>query len=273
MIIWHLLQFVFCADIIPAAPKETKAPFDPKAFAAKVLKEYKIAEKTIDHIDAATFQQTAVGDWLIFYGDANCGHCQLLTPVWLKLQIWAKETKSKFSIGKVECTTNTELCSGVDAFPMLRWYRDGELKDDKFDQRTFTKLKEFVTRTSKSYISPIQVEFANLNDKMKAETMENRSLNPEGKLVHLTADSFDERTKSEPWVIMFHAPWCGHCKGNPNYDVEFGPAYETVAGMLKYRANVAKVDCTTEKGIPHLTVSDMLSLFYQRIPDHCHVRL
>lgn len=35
----------------------------------------------------------------------------------------------------------------------------------------------------------------------------------ESEVIHLTAQSFDEYLKNEPSaLVMFYAPWCGHCK-------------------------------------------------------------
>jgi len=61
--------------------------------------------------------------------------------------------------------------------------------------------------------------------------------NPNGKIVHLTSADFEEKTADDMWFIMFHAPWCGHCK-------QLAPTWNSVAYHLKGQVNVGKVDCT-----------------------------
>jgi len=61
--------------------------------------------------------------------------------------------------------------------------------------------------------------------------------NPNGQIVHLTASDFEEKTANDMWFIMFHAPWCGHCK-------QLAPTWNSVAYHLKGEINVGKVDCT-----------------------------
>jgi len=61
--------------------------------------------------------------------------------------------------------------------------------------------------------------------------------NPKGQIVHLTKDDFDKKTAEDMWFIMFHAPWCGHCK-------QLAPTWNSVAYHLKDQINVGKVDCT-----------------------------
>jgi thiol-disulfide isomerase/thioredoxin len=44
------------------------------------------------------------------------------------------------------------------------------------------------------------------------------------------------------WLVKFYAPWCGHCK-------RLAPTWEELATKAKGSFNVAKLDCTTEKGM------------------------
>ncbi|KAJ3191426.1 hypothetical protein HK101_007720 [Irineochytrium annulatum] len=67
-------------------------------------------------------------------------------------------------------------------------------------------------------------------------------INPEGAVVHLTDKTFGPATKEAEWFVMFHAPWCGHCK-------HLAPTWEALAAKLKGKMNIAKVDCTTETAL------------------------
>lgn len=47
---------------------------------------------------------------------------------------------------------------------------------------------------------------------------------------------------SEPWLVDFFAPWCGHC-------VQFAPVYEQIAKALDGKVKLAKVDCDQWPGV------------------------
>ncbi|KAJ1543722.1 hypothetical protein HK405_009084, partial [Cladochytrium tenue] len=66
-----------------------------------------------------------------------------------------------------------------------------------------------------------------------------RPKNPSGEVVHLTDADFVSATNGTDWLVMFHAPWCGHCK-------HLAPTWEALARELQGTLDVGKVDCTTE---------------------------
>lgn len=62
-------------------------------------------------------------------------------------------------------------------------------------------------------------------------------------LTDFTSDSFDNLVKDEDdWFLMFHAPWCGHCK-------KFKPTFGKVATKYRGKINFGLVDCTKEKAL------------------------
>ncbi|KAJ3109954.1 hypothetical protein HDU96_007033 [Phlyctochytrium bullatum] len=69
--------------------------------------------------------------------------------------------------------------------------------------------------------------------------------NPDGVVVHLTDKTYPTLTKDADWFIMFHAPWCGHCKN-------MAPTWEQFAAKMKGKVNVGKVDCTTESNLQRM---------------------
>jgi protein disulfide-isomerase A5 len=65
-------------------------------------------------------------------------------------------------------------------------------------------------------------------------------------VLDLTAESFDEQVA---WhgapggaLVLFHAPWCGHCK-------KFMPTYEGASVALAEMCLVARVDASEERAL------------------------
>lgn len=66
--------------------------------------------------------------------------------------------------------------------------------------------------------------------------------------ISLTAERFKKEVvdfekkktiSNKPWFVMFHAPWCGHCK-------KLSPVWEEFYEDAGNRFDVGKVDCTDE---------------------------
>lgn len=65
----------------------------------------------------------------------------------------------------------------------------------------------------------------------------------------LTSETFEGRTQAATgattgdWLVMFFAPWCGHCvKAKPDFEA-FGKLWN------EHRVNSALVDCTTDESV------------------------
>src|SRR5699024_8643795 len=83
---------------------------------------------------------------------------------------------------------------------------------------------------------------------------------PESEVSHLTDENFDEFISSNPSVlVMFYAPWCGHCKAmKPDYmDAAVAIKDKSVDGAM------AAVDCTKNPQVAKkFDVSGYLTLKY-----------
>eukprot|EP00299_Pterocystis_sp_00344_P009539 c4049_g1_i1.p1 GENE.c4049_g1_i1~~c4049_g1_i1.p1 ORF type:complete len:295 (+),score=77.64 c4049_g1_i1:1-885(+) len=65
-------------------------------------------------------------------------------------------------------------------------------------------------------------------------------LGDDSSVVDLNDETFKATTAEGYWLVEYFAPWCGHCK-------KLAPTWEHLAKELKGKANIAKVDCTTNK--------------------------
>merc|ERR1712062_519344 len=88
-----------------------------------------------------------------------CGHCKRLAPTWEELAGKFAE-KAGVKIAKVDCTEdnnkNREICTaqGVNGFPTLNIYKDGEKVDEYNGKRAIDDLEAFVNK----HLEPVAKE-------------------------------------------------------------------------------------------------------------------
>lgn len=87
---------------------------------------------------------------------------------------------------------------------------------------------------------------ANLNGKSSSSQKKSSGSKggSNGKVIDLTEDSFSmvKNTTNKLYMVMFYAPWCGHCKS-------LKPKWEQAARQNSNDSLVfAKIDCTTQQG-------------------------
>ncbi|EGF79017.1 hypothetical protein BATDEDRAFT_26166 [Batrachochytrium dendrobatidis JAM81] len=233
----------------------------PKA----VTEAYLRAEKEILHLEQSSFQtKIQKGNWMIFYGATWCGHCQKFTPTWLELQkkVETDFKDSNFHVGKVECTLNADLCEQIAGFPTVYYYQDGkrvgdevvdqELPDllkfvkshawDKSGQPGLANLKDAELNAGKPNIALDQSPMEVLHAYAEQEIHPGADVNPTGLVTHMTRGTFASLTAERSWFVMFHAPWCGHCK-------TLAPIWDQVAEELKGQVDIGKVNCDEEKDL------------------------
>jgi len=222
--------------------------------------EYEEANKKLNFLNSQNFESSiSNGIWMVFFGATWCPHCRNLTPDWAKFQAEAeeKELESKFDfhIAKVECTESEDICRGQNlrGYPTIYLFNNGERKNEEPNERSPEYLMKFAEKNIGLYYEEnLKYGYKRLSEeKLTADLSEkvpleigkkNNKINPEGKIVHLTDETFQEAIDENTWFIMFHAPWCGHCR-------RFGPTWEEFAGKMKNKMNIGKVDCTAYQDI------------------------
>jgi len=65
-------------------------------------------------------------------------------------------------------------------------------------------------------------------------------------VVELREANFDELVygTSDVWLVLFYAPWCGHCK-------KIKPEWNEAASKLRGKVRFGKVDVTVQKQLGH----------------------
>lgn len=120
--------------------------------AEKVVVEEKAAEVFTITLDVDNYKDT-VKEGLAFvkFYAPWCGHCKRLAPTWDELSGAFSENKN-VKIGKVDCTSeenkNKELCNenGVNGFPTLILFKNGEKVSEYNGKRDLEDLKSFVSK-------------------------------------------------------------------------------------------------------------------------------
>lgn len=161
-----------------------------------------------------------------------CGHCQRLGPTWEQLAEMLNEEDSDIKIAKVDCTTESKVCSDQDVtgYPTLKFFKVGDSEGVKFrGTRDLPSLTTFI------------------NEQLREGDEEINEVNiPElvSGLIELTEDNFDKHTATGKHFIKFYAPWCGHCQ-------KLAPTWEQLAKTLEFETDVSigKVDCTQYRSV------------------------
>ncbi|KAK3580221.1 hypothetical protein CHS0354_012748 [Potamilus streckersoni] len=206
--------------------------------------------KKLVELDSANFEKvTERGDHFIKFYAPWCGHCQRLAPTWQELATSAHI--DGLMIEKVDCTAHRVVCDkfGVQVFPTLFWFRDGQKIDQYRGGRSLEELKNYATEMmEKKTGSPKEGNDAEVvPGKVIEEDLEEVNTDkdkPNETVLSLNKANFDETVSEDLTFIEFFAPWCGHCiKLAPTWD-ELGKKYADVEEI-----KIAKVDCTQERDL------------------------
>ena len=170
---------------------------------------------------------------LVMFYAPWCGHCKRMKP---DFQAAAKEVNGKAVMAAMDVNKGVnnpvKKAYNISGFPTLIYFEEGKEKF-KFNGRSKSEFVDFLT---KPY--PRDEPVAPATEKEYPWSDE------PSEVVHLTDDAFDAfMGEHDSVLVMFYAPWCGHCK-------KMKPEYVKAAADLKDKGisgKLAAVDVTKER--------------------------
>ncbi|CAK1554843.1 unnamed protein product [Leptosia nina] len=202
-------------------PKEQpRAPEPPESW----QEDTQLQHLTMETFDSMLQQ---VDSALVVFYAPWCGHCKNLKPNLVKAQDALKKQKIEGMIAVVDVTAEKELGSrfNVKGYPSTKYFSKGEYQYD-VNHRTDDKIIEFMKNPQEPVAPPPEKPWSE----------------EESAVRHLNAKTFKQTLrKVKHALVMFYAPWCGHCKSTKP---EFVSAAERFAEDLVVLFGA--VDCTVE---------------------------
>ncbi|VEN40613.1 unnamed protein product [Callosobruchus maculatus] len=167
---------------------------------------------------------------VIFYAPW-CGHCKKTKPEFIEAAAKFRDDP-KVEFAAVDCTIQQALCNANDVkgYPTLKYYS------------YYTKNTRVYNggRTADDFVR-FMLEPERLSNNKPPPAPENVSWFSDSTILHLTDRNFTQTVKKHKvMLVMFYAPWCGHCKRMKPHYIE---AAKDLASQ-GYEQCMAMVDCT-----------------------------
>ncbi|XP_050304030.1 protein disulfide-isomerase A5 [Anthonomus grandis grandis] len=168
---------------------------------------------------------------LILFYAPWCGYCKTLKPEYAQA---ATELKDHSVLAAVDVNRpeNAHLRTqyNITGFPTMLYFLNGHVKFPYEGENKRAALVQFMHNPVPPQVKVKEPEWSDsVSD-----------------VIHLTSLTFDSTLKaSESVLVMFYAPWCGHCK-------RMKPEYEAAAAQMKeqgVKGILAAVDATKDPSV------------------------
>ncbi|KAF4532478.1 hypothetical protein B566_EDAN003054 [Ephemera danica] len=214
------------ADRIVAFMQEPKEPPPPPPPEAPWHEE----KSEVVHLDEENFKPflKKKKHVLVMFYAPWCGHCKKAKPEFAAAAEQFKED-SKVEFAAVDCTTHQSLCSvnEIKGYPTIKYFH-------------------YYTKETQAYSGGRTNPPAASTPAPSNPQAEWAGLKGADSILHLTEANFSsELEQKDNVLVMFYAPWCGHCKAMKN---DYALAAEKVKQQLE-GSFLAAVDATVQQGL------------------------
>lgn len=163
-----------------------------------------------------------------------CGYCKILKPDYVAA---AADLKGEALLAAIDVAkpgnSKVRQLYNITGFPTLLYYEKGVYKFPYNGENKRQSIVDFMQDPT-------------LHMQKKKEQEVDESWSKETDVVHLTVENFDNiLTKAEHALVVFYAPWCGHCK-------RIKPEFEKAATKIKSEkidGILGAVDATKERDL------------------------
>lgn len=215
----------------------------------------KVVQLTKDTFDSLVVNSDDL--WLVEFYAPWCGHCKTLAPEFDKA---ANALKGMVKLGAVDMTQEQSVGTPYDikGFPTLKVFGNNKKKPTDFNgERTARAIiDQMVNEVKKMANERMSGPKASSSGSSGSSNSHSHSHSSGSKhddhatgedVVELTNDNFKELVVDQDgvgWMIIFYAPWCGHCKSAMP---EWSGAAETMKKEKKIR--FGKINCDEHKSM------------------------
>jgi protein disulfide-isomerase-like protein len=187
---------------------------------------------------------------LVMFYAPWCGHCKSAKPHFIDAAAELKAQASEFGVfAAVDCTVEKKVCGqhSVKGYPTILYFKNG--KTSTFGgARTKSGFVDFMKDPKEAPAEPAAAAAGDNKAAPPAAAatpfMDDGKVNDVVLLTDVTFDAHVKGHDADGSLIMFYAPWCGHCK-------RAKPAFAETAAAVKAagKGSIAAVDCTVHKDL------------------------
>jgi len=185
-----------------------------------------------------------------------CGHCKKLKPTWEELGDHV--LGSDVIVAKLDATENKIKSLKIEGFPTIYFHPKTGEPIQYEGGRKVGDFKKYLYKNSEAYRDAFPEEDPATGGPAAADGPKSQEPQPDDEHVKVLVRSNHNEIvydKSKDTLVMYYAPWCGHCK-------KLAPHWKDVAKEMQGSdVVIAKLDSTANE-IDGLTIKSFPTIWF-----------